>query len=290
LETDPTRMCALLVGLPDVKVLAVDTVEDQPLTVHIEQIGDRPGCPDCGGPSMVKDRSKVVLADLPAFGRPARLVWHKYRLECPDPGCAKGSWTWEDPRIAWPRHAMTDRAGRWVTVQVGQKGRSVAEVARELDVDWHTVSDAVVSYGTALIERPERTEVTTTALGLDETLFIRRGRWHRQEFVTSIVDVSPGRTAQLLDVVAGRSATGATEWINACGEQWRQQVRWGCSIFPALIAKPSTTPCPTPPRWPTRSTCASTPNSWMSAAGGCRTRPWGIGGRRDDPLYRGRRL
>ena len=34
---------------------------------------------------------------------------------------------------------MTDRAGRWVTEQVGRNGRSVSEVARELDCDWHTV-------------------------------------------------------------------------------------------------------------------------------------------------------
>ena len=43
------------------------------------------------------------------------------------------------------------------------------------------------------------------ALALDDTLFCPRGQWRRQEFVPSIVDASPGRTAQLLDVVEGRS-------------------------------------------------------------------------------------
>jgi transposase len=291
LETDPTRMCALLVGLPDVKVLAVDTVEDQPLTVHIEQIGDRPGCPECGGPSMVKDRSKVVLADLPAFGRPARLVWHKYRLECPDPSCAKGSLTWEDPRIAWPRHAMTDRAGRWVTVQVGQKGRSVAEVARELDVDWHTVSDAVVSYGTALIERPERTEVTTTALGLDETLFIRRGRWHRQEFVTSIVDVSPGRTAQLLDIVEGRTAKAPSSWICARAPTWRAGIAWGCLDLSGPYRKTFNDTLPEAAQVADPFHVVKTANHKLDE---CRRRvqneTLGHRGRKIDPLYRARRL
>src|SRR6202035_3485275 len=108
------------------------------------------------------------------------------------------------------RQAMTDRAGRWATLQVGMLGRTVAEVARELGCDWHTVNDTVVAYGTALIDHPERIAATVAALGLDETLFCRRGEWHRQEFVTSIVDVSPGRTAQLLDMVEGRSATGPT--------------------------------------------------------------------------------
>jgi len=47
---------------------------------------------------------------------------------------------------------MTDRAGRWATRQVGEDGRTVAEVARELDCDWHTVNDSVLAYGEALLE------------------------------------------------------------------------------------------------------------------------------------------
>ncbi len=122
---------------------------------------------------------------------------------------------------------MWDRAGRWATVQVGMLGRSVAEVARELGCHRHTVNDTVVSYGTALVDDPARIAVTT-ALGLDETLFVRRGEWHRQEFVTSIVDVSPGRTAQLLDVVEGRKAVPATAWINGRPSAWREGIAWGC--------------------------------------------------------------
>ena len=37
METDATRMCALLVGLPDVNVLAVDDTDPTaPLRVHVE--------------------------------------------------------------------------------------------------------------------------------------------------------------------------------------------------------------------------------------------------------------
>jgi len=36
-ETNATRMCALLVGLPDVSVLAVDDQAAQPIRVHVEQ-------------------------------------------------------------------------------------------------------------------------------------------------------------------------------------------------------------------------------------------------------------
>jgi transposase len=64
-------------------------------------------------------------------------------------------------------------------------------------------------------------------LGLDETLFCRQGRWRRQEFCTSIVDVSPDHHAQLLDVVPGRSAAGPSAWLQARPTGWRQQIRWG---------------------------------------------------------------
>ena len=42
-ELDPTRMCELLVGLPDVNVLAVEDRPGGPLGVHVETRGRRPG-------------------------------------------------------------------------------------------------------------------------------------------------------------------------------------------------------------------------------------------------------
>ncbi len=97
---------------------------------------------------------------------------------------------------------MTEQVGRW--------GRTVNEVAVELGCDWHTVNDTVVAFGTALgDDDPERIG-TVTALGLDETLFVHEGPWRRQLWSTSIVDVRAGR---LLDIVAGRSATGPCAWL-----------------------------------------------------------------------------
>ncbi len=53
---------------------------------------------------------------------------------------------------------------------MGSLGRSVAEVARELGCDWHTVNDVVVAYGAALVDDPDRIGAVD-GLGLDETLF-----------------------------------------------------------------------------------------------------------------------
>ena len=44
MESDPTRMCELLVGLPEVNVLSIDDVAGDPLRVHIEGRSKRPGC------------------------------------------------------------------------------------------------------------------------------------------------------------------------------------------------------------------------------------------------------
>ena len=287
METDPTRMCALLVGLPEVTVLAVEDRLGEPLVVHVEQAGARPWCQRCGGPSRVKDRDLVALADLPCFGRPARLVWHKFRLCCPDGDCEMGSWTWEDSRIAVTRQVMTDRAGRWATVQVGMLGRTVAEVARELGCDWHTV----ISFGTALVDDPDRIAEIVEALGLDETLFVRRGERHRQEFVTSIVDVSPGRPAQLLDVVAGRTAVGPTEWITARSHTWRQQVRWAVLDLSGPYRKTFDDALPGAAQVADPFHVVKHANQKLDE---CRRRvqndTLGHRGRKDDPLYRARRL
>jgi transposase len=166
-------MCELLVGLPDVNVLGVDDTEPEgPLRVHVETRPARPRCGNCDAEARVKERPEVELVDLPAFGRPARLVWRKHRWECPDPVCVMGSWTGDEPRIASRRLGLTDRAGRWATIQVGRWGRTVNEVAGDLGCDWHTVNDTVIAYGTALVDDPDRIG-EVNALGLDETLFGR---------------------------------------------------------------------------------------------------------------------
>jgi transposase len=117
---------------------------------------------------------------------------------------------------------MTGRAGRWITEQVGRCARSVNEVAKELGCDWHTVNDAVVTYGEAPVDHPRRFG-TVEAVGLDEALMVRRGPWRRQEFSTQIVDVGHG---QLLDVVPGRSATEPMAGLAERGQAWCDEVRF----------------------------------------------------------------
>ena len=70
MESDPTRMCALLVGLPDV---IVNGVGDGPkwLRIEITSRAERPPC-GCGKPAHRHGNREVRLVDLPCFGRPTR--------------------------------------------------------------------------------------------------------------------------------------------------------------------------------------------------------------------------
>jgi transposase len=98
----------------------------------------------------------------------------------------------------------------------------VAEVADDLGCDWHTVMDGVALYGTPLIEDPDRFG-TVHALGLDETLFCREGRFRIQCWSTQIVDV---RCGQLLNVVEGRDSSEPCRWLAARSDEWRAGVEW----------------------------------------------------------------
>ena len=128
---NPTRICELIVGLGDVGVLGVDDEPAGPLAVHV-RTRRRPACGGCGGAVWSKGASAVRLVDLPAFGRPVRLVWHKQRWCCPAAGRGVGSFTEVAEEIAPARAALTARAGRWATLQVGRDARPVSDVAGEL--------------------------------------------------------------------------------------------------------------------------------------------------------------
>ncbi|HVA09348.1 MAG TPA: transposase [Acidimicrobiales bacterium] len=87
------------------------------------------------------------------------------------------------------------------------------------------------------------------ALGLDEVLMVRLGRFCRQEFSTQIVDVGRG---QLLDVVPGRSSAGPMAWLAEQGKPWCDQVRFATLDLSGPYQRSSPSWCPTPSRWPTR--------------------------------------
>ena len=222
MECDPTRMCERLVGLGDVEVLGVDDKAGEPLRVHIRRRGPKPDCGDCGALLWSDGERPVELVDLPAFGRPARLVLHKRRWRCPRRGCPAGTVTEQDREIAPPRERLTARAGRWATRQAG-RGRPVKDLASELGCSWHPVNASVRRWGGALIDADAAPISDVFALGLDETLMWRRGRFRTKAWSTGIVDVASG---QLLDIVRARTAKAPTRWLLRRPHSWLEQIRW----------------------------------------------------------------
>jgi hypothetical protein len=136
------------------------------------------------------------------------------------------SWTWTDTRIAAPRLSLTDRAGRWVTAQLGRQGRSVAELARELGCDWHTVDDAVIAHRRPLVEDPGRFG-EVTALGLARRDAFLPARCHAPKGVLHRDRRVGADGAQMLDVIEGRDAKGSSRWIADRPEAWQEAVVWG---------------------------------------------------------------
>ena len=219
-------MCELLVGLGEVDLVGVDDPVDGPLGVVIRYRKPRPVCEACGGLVWSKGYRTVVLVDLLAFGRPVRLRWRKRRWMCPNPECGVRSFIEQDSGIGAVRALLRSRAARWVTVQVGRRGRSVDEVAAELGCGWHTVNNEVGRWGEALLEADTSRVGAVEAVGVDETLFWRQSWWRTKQWCTSVVDVGGH---QLIDIVPGRTAGSAVSWFRSQPADWLGGIRWAVS-------------------------------------------------------------
>ena len=183
----PSEILAALVGLKDVRVLAYER-RGPDVELMIEQVAGDVRCPICAGRAQVKERPVVHYVDLPVYGTPMSLAWKKHRMRCENPACTKRSWVLSDHRIAAKNCLLTTRAAKWATVQVGG-GRTVSEVAAELSCDWHTVNDAVCTYGEALLAADRKRLNRTTAIGLDETSFVKLSSRVTIDYATTVADV-----------------------------------------------------------------------------------------------------
>lgn len=224
--TDATAsLNAALLGLDGFVVLATAEVDGE-LELLIETTADLVGCPACGAVARPKDRRPTWVRDLPIGGRPVVLCWWKRIWCCPHERCAAKTWTEQHAAIA-PRACLSERARQWAFEQVGERDAAVSRTAEVLGVAWWTVMDQVIDRGLPLIENPFRlapADGGVEAVGVDETAFLRATGTHPTMFATGIADLTPGRSARLLDVVAGRSGTVLTGWLAERDPAWRAGV------------------------------------------------------------------
>ena len=229
--TDPIEVIRALVGLKDVRVLAY--VRRGPdVELVIEQVVEEVWCPACQQRARVMERPVVHYVDLPVYGTPMSLAWKKHRMRCANPDCAKGSWVLEDHRIAAKNCLLTTRAAKWATVQVGT-GRTVAEVATELACDWHTVNEAVMTYGEALLAADRKRLNRTTAIGLDETAFVKANATSHTRYATTVADVE---NHQIIDILPTRNYTEVARWLDKQPTPWKQRIAFGALDMSATYA------------------------------------------------------
>lgn len=209
----------LLLGFDGFVVTAV--VEDgDELLVGIETELPLKGCPVCGVVARSKDRLEVHFRDLPAFGRPVHLVWSKRRYACLEADCPQKTWSETHPELP-ARQVLTARAGRYCCRAVGKEGRSVASLARLLGVCWSTVMSAVCLHGEALVEDPGRV-AAVRALGIDETSFLAANSNHVTEYVTGLVDLEQ---KVLIDLIEGNRAIDVSRWLSGKDREFLGQIR-----------------------------------------------------------------
>ncbi len=178
-------------------------------------------CSGCGCRARSKGRREVVLRDAPfSGGRPQQVVWNKRVWACPDARCCVGSWT-ERSELAAPRRVLTGRAVGWAVGRLAAVEGSVASLARQLGVAWHTMwahlaasaEQAAAGGGVGPVAK----------LGFDETVMASASRRRRRRFITAAVDADTGR---IVDVFEGRDAAEVRTWEvsgGLCKAGW-----WSC--------------------------------------------------------------
>lgn len=207
-----------MLGMAGMCVLEVRDVKGE-LELIIETDADLVGCTGCGVRAVSHGRRETLVRDLPMAGRPTRLRWRKRLWRCHEPLCATKTWSEHSEHIT-PRASLTERAKTAICEEVGRDGDSVAAVARAYGVGWQTIMNAVVERGQPLVDDPDRLD-GVTALGLDETSFLKACQTHPTLYVTGMVDA---RTGRLLDVVANRTTAAVSTWLADRDPAWKAQV------------------------------------------------------------------
>ncbi len=224
---------AVMFGVPGVRVLAAQRdAAGLDLTVETDQ--ELEGCRRCGVLAVLHDRREHLLHDAPFGHRRVRVRWRKRIWRCPEPACPVVAFR-EAHELAAPRARLTRRAITWAADALADDDTTVNALARRLDVDWHTLWDALKVEARRRADDPDRLS-GVVALGVDEHVW-RPGRFGAGREVTCMVDLTRDANGQvrarLLDLVLGRSGpatpAGSTpeRRSSGSGSSTRRSIRSG---------------------------------------------------------------
>ncbi len=182
-------------------------------------------CDGCGYRAWSKGRREVVLGDAPfSGGRPQRVVWNKRVWVCPDARCCVGSWT-ERSDLVGPRRVLAGRAVGWAVGRLAAMEGSVASLARQLGIAWHTMWSHLAASAEQASAGARRFG-PVVELGFDETVMASASRRRRRRFITAAVGAVTGRA---VDVFEGREAAGLRRWVSQQAREWLRAVEVVCT-------------------------------------------------------------
>ncbi len=212
-------------GVPGVRVLRAER-DAGGVQLVVETDRQVEGCHGCGVLAVPHGRREHVLHDAPFGHRRVRLRWRKRVWRCLEPACPIVTFTEVHP-LAAPRALLTRRAVTWAADALTDDDTTVAALARRLDVDWHTLWDALKVEARQRADDPERLR-GVTSLGVDEHVW-RPGRFGQGREVTCMVDLTRDQNGQvrarLLDLVLGRSGPAYAGWLDARQPEFRAQIK-----------------------------------------------------------------
>ena len=171
-------------------------------------------CRRCGAEARARDSIVRRVTHVPVGWRPTQLHLRLRRYRCDD--CAL-VWQQNTTSVVAPEAKLSHAAALWALKSVVIDRVSIARVAANLGVSWHTANDAVLATGRRLlIDDPNRLN-GVRVLGVDEHVW-RHTRWGNR-YVTVVIDLTPvadGKgSARLLDMVPGRSKQTFITWLEA---------------------------------------------------------------------------
>jgi transposase len=219
---------SVLFGLEDEFVVtSLERLSGNDLRVVIEHREREAPCPACGAvTSRIKDRPLVRVKDLDACGQVVELWWRKRRLACPEPLCARRSFTQQSEAIP-ARSRLTTRLRSALAVAIASGNRAVDEVARAHGVSWPTAHRALVAAAARWLPAPEPVRV----LGIDETRarsvrwVLADAGWRRTDpWLTSFVDADTTGPGRMLGLAPGRSGACVRDWLAEQTPEFRDAI------------------------------------------------------------------